>query len=613
MKNWTIALRKTLFSDKIIIAIFILLFFFIALSQRESKYFILLDNFIKVLFLQFFLFIPGFYFLKLLNKRYFNNNIAILLSCPVSILIFGLIFIVLQVFNSPPFIYSLISGGFIITLISLAYKRRLLGEIFKVDNVYKYGLLLILIGAIIAVCFVSVNASIPKFDIYGWKDIAGRGLPPLLPADNNLQYLTAMVFTKNLPPWTGGVWTMGDRPPLMGIINSILALSTLNNENYFFWYYQIVGIVLNILFILPCAVISKRIFKDPKVFYLVPIAVLLNVFIFLNIYYTWPKLMGAYFPLVSVVLLLNKKIGYLTMSIAGILWGLAFLAHGGAILSLPILFLLCIIFLIKLKKIKYVIPFIVFFLLLQSPWRIYKKLHPDINTDRLIYHYIPTHYFPDKPVITISNLSKVINDFFEEYPLEKQLERRFKGLKSLINENSIYTAFKSLLAGNLMIYYGNLHYQEFFHPIIALGEFQILLCIPILLYFIIAYFLFKQKGTLYNFNIKLLSFFFSFVILSYIFNVFIKWEQSDVNHALPYTELVFGIMIVSGISFSLIKTIRIFSFSLIVCRFVYYVFSSSLYHRFQILDFFNIAVISGVVIMIYLSQYYIRSHLARLT
>jgi len=517
----------------------------------------------------------------------------------VSILLFGSIFTVLKVLNSPPFVFSLINGGLIVTLISLAYKRRLLGEIFKVDNVYKYGLLLILIGATIAICFVSVNTTIPKYDISGWTKIAERGLSPSLPADNELQYRTAEVFIKNLPPWTSGVWTMGDRPPLMGVINSILILSTFNDKVYFYWHYEIIGIVLNILFILPCSVISKRIFKEPKVFYAVPLAVLLNVFIFVNIYYTWPKLMSIYFILVSIVLFLYKKIGYLTMSIAGILWGLTSLSHGGAIFSLPILFFLCIVFLIKLKKIKYIIPFIVFFLLLQSPWIIYKKLNPTIDTNHLIYHYIPTEKFPGEPIKTISS-------FFKEYPIEKQLEHRFKGLKELIKKNCIYAACRSLLTGNLMIYYDDLNRREFHRPIIAIGEFQILLCIPILLYFIIVYFLFKQEKILSNFNIKLISFFFCFVILSYIFNVFLKWVER-VNHCLPYLELILAVMIVSGISFSLVKPIRIFSFSLIIIRFLYYVIDSSLNLKFQIFDFFNVAVITGVVIMIYLSQYHIKS------
>jgi len=601
-KTKTISFRNTLFSKKIIInylALFTILIFSIVLSGKGSKYLILLDTFIKILFFQFFLFIPGFYFLKLLNKKYFNNNISILLSCSASILVFGLIFLVLQFFNSPPFVYLIINGGFIFTVISLAYKRRLLCEIFRINNIYKYGLLLVLIGSIITLCFVSVNTNIPKLDIVDGSNIATRGIFSL-PVDNVIPYRTAIVFIENLDPWATHYWTMGDRPPLMGIVNSIWALSTLNKNNYVFWYYQIVGTVLNIIFILPCAAISKRIFKDPKVFYIVPVAILLNVFIFINIYYTWPKLMGSYFALISIALLLNKKIGYLSMSIVGILWGLGALSHGGAILSLPIMFVLCVVFLIKLKKIKFIIPFFAFLLLLQSPWIIYKKLHPAINTNHLIVHYIPTEKFPGKPIKTISH-------FFKEVPIEKQLEHRFKGLKDLIRENSIYTAFNSLLTGYLMIYYDGLNGREFFHPITAMGEFQILLCIPILLYFIIVYFLFKQKKILSNFNIKLISFFLSFIILSYIFNVFSKWYQQAINHALPYVELILAIMIVSGISFSLIKTIRIFSFILIIVRFIYYVISSSLYHEFQIFDFFNVAVIIGVAIMIYLSQYYVRS------
>lgn len=66
-------------------------------------------------------------------------------------------------------------------------------------------------------------------------------------------------------------------------------------------------------------------------------------------------------------------------------------------------------------------------------------------------------------------------------------------------------------------------------------------------------------------------------------------------------------MIVTGISFSLVKPIRIFSFSLIIIRFVYYVIDPSLNLKFQIFDFFNVAAITGVVIMIYLSQYHIKS------
>lgn len=574
----------------------ILLLFSASLCFLESKFLILLDNFINVLFFLLFLIIPGFYFLKLLNRRYFTNNIAILLSYPTSIIVFGLIWIVLQTLNSPPFAYALINGCFVIVILSLACKKKLLPKIFKIDEIYKYGLLLVLIGALIAVSFVSVDTENPKLEVR----VSSISKSHSMPHDNRLQYRTAKVFLNKEAPWTDNFWTMGDRPPLMGVINSIWAFSTLNFKHYTSWYFEIVGIVLNILFILPCAVISKRIFNNPKVFYIVPVAIFLNIFIFLNIYYTWPKLMGAFFPLASVVLLLIKKrIGYLTMFIVGILWSLAALAHPGAMLSFPVLFLFYFIFSFKLNKLKYIIPFFVSFLLLQTPWIIYKKHHPKIDTNNLVILFIPSENFPDNPIKTISN-------FLKEYPVKKQLEHRFNRIKEFIKRNNIFGAPGSLFSGNLKKYYKNLYKREFFNPAVAMGELQILLCIPILMYFFISYF-FKHKKISPSLNIRLLSFFFFFIILSYAFNVFIKWKDSY-NHTLPYVELIFGIMIFSGISFSLNKSIRILSFSFIIIRFIYYLINSPLSYKFQFFDIFNILVVLGVIVTICLSQFYIRRH-----
>jgi len=170
----------------------ILLIYSAALYFLESKFLILLDNFINVLFFLLFLIIPGFYFLKLLNKKYFTNNIAILLSYPTSIIVFGLVWIVLQTLNSPPFAYALINGCFVIVILSLAYKKKLLRKIFKIDAIYKYGLLLLLIGALMAVSFISVNTENPKLEVR----VSSISKRHSLPHDNRLQYRTAKVFLK---------------------------------------------------------------------------------------------------------------------------------------------------------------------------------------------------------------------------------------------------------------------------------------------------------------------------------------------------------------------------------------------------------------------------------
>ncbi|UCC39468.1 MAG: hypothetical protein JSV96_17060 [Candidatus Aminicenantes bacterium] len=558
----------------------------------------LIKSILKILYFLLFLFIPGFYFLKILNRKYFNNNISILLSCPTSIFIFGLLFLLLQILSSPPIIYSVLIGGFITSLLLIAYKKGLINELFRISRIYHYAILLILIGAIINVCFVSIGNESAN-DISSWehsRNIADRGLHTL-PGDNYAPYQTATVFIKNSKPWVTKNWTMGDRPPLMGVINCIWSHFTLNSENYSFWNYEIVGIVLNILFILPCTIISSRFFRDPHVYYIVPIAILLNTFVFLNIYYTWPKLMEAFFILLIIALFMNKRIGYLSMSIAGILAGMGLLSHGLAILSLPILLTLSMIVLFKLKSLKHLVPFIGFILLLQSPWIAYKKLHPSINTNHLLYHYIPTEKYPDDPIRTLTN-------FFKKVPIKEQLEHRCELIKKVVS-NNMNRAFKSLLTGRVIGYYKRTEMREFLFPIVAIGEFQILFCIPVLSYLTICYFLLKRKEAFLNFNFKLIALFFSFIILSYLFNAFIKWDIST-NHTLPYAELIIGISIISGISFSLLKPIRILSFSLIVAHFCYYVIRSAQRQGFQIFDFYNLSIIVGIIILFYVSRNFVR-------
>jgi len=257
--------------------------------------------------------------------------------------------------------------------------------------------------------YVVVNMTEPQKNI-NWWTIANRDLHNL-PPDNNLQYDTAKTFANYRKPWSWGPnrFNMGDRPPLMGVLNSITALTLLIPRDYSFWYYEILGIILNILFLLPLVYIVNKLFKDSKVVYFVPLAVLFNVFMFLNIYYTWPKLFGAYFILLSVAFLMHKKMSILTASIAGGLCGLGNVTHSAAVLSLPMLFVFYSIYLfakLKLNYFKFVAVFVGVFLLVNLSWVIYKQAHPEINTSRLIYHYMPDDYQPG-----ISSLENIMRSF----------------------------------------------------------------------------------------------------------------------------------------------------------------------------------------------------------
>jgi hypothetical protein len=317
MKNY---LEIALNNQRKLLPLVIITVFLIASKMwvTHSKYVVLFGTTFKILLFLFALFVPGFFLLKLLKKNYFDNNTAFLLAAPTSITLFSIIFIILQIFKSPPLWYFVFNIGVTILIISMAYKNKITKEILYIDNTLKYGFILIVIGAVMATSYIAVNTDNPTQEVNTWTIPANRGFNHL-PSDNGLQYDTAMVFANYRQPWSWGLhdWTMGDRPPLLGVVNATIALSlatpaallfNLKPIVYPFWYYEIIGIVLNLLFILPLTFLARKVFNNEKTIYFVPLAVLLNGFIFLNIYFTWPKLLATYFALLSIAFLFSRPI-----------------------------------------------------------------------------------------------------------------------------------------------------------------------------------------------------------------------------------------------------------------------------------------------------------------
>jgi len=334
----------------------------------------------ELLIFQILLIIPGFFFLLMIGKRHFNNNLAFLLSIPTTITIFCLTFILLYCFKSPPAIYLIVNSSILGLLCLIAYRKKFIKELSNINKLYKYSSLVILIGCITAASFVAVNFDNPR-DIDSWTIASGRGFVELA-VDNNLQFQAAEVFSDYREPWADEEWTMGDRPPLVGVLFSIIILTFFKPLNlaYSFWDYQLFGILLNSLFLLPLTIIIQKIFKNQKTVYLILAAVFLNVFVFINIYFTWPRLIGVYFVLVTIVLLWkNGKIKILDMIIAGALMALGALSHGHVFLCIPILFILYSIIAFKKLRFRYIFHVLFFFIsffLFQSPWYYYKKVHP---------------------------------------------------------------------------------------------------------------------------------------------------------------------------------------------------------------------------------------------
>ncbi|WP_420266751.1 hypothetical protein [Candidatus Magnetominusculus dajiuhuensis] len=558
-----------------------------------TRYIVLLLIVLKVLLLLSLLFIPGFLLLKLIKKHYFSNDEAFLLAAPASIIVYVLIFIPLYCVKSHFIWYLIFNCAFVISVTAAAYRKKMVAEILRIGPALKYGFLMVALSSVIALSFVSVNMANPEKELNNWVAVGHRGLHDL-PGDNNLQYDTATVFAQYKPPWVfpDHKWTMGDRPPLLGVLNSIIMLS-LNKRPYSFWNYLIVGITLNSLFLLPLSVLAKRIFNRPAAAYLAVISVFLNVFIFINVYFTWPKLFAVFFLLTLIVYLWDRELSPTTASIGGAVCALGALSHGNVLLTLPVVILSYIAFAAIRGKKTYLLYFFVSFLILYSPWSLYKIRHPEINTSNLIGHYIPAGKHSE-------SLYQRVSDFIQDYPIEKQLERRVAFLLGAIRENRIYETLRVLQSGDIAGYLNGVYPGVFYHPVTALGEMQVLLTIIMLIFYIIKS-LYRKKAT--PFDIKTLAAFIFLAILSYAFNVLIKWTPPN-THELPYTELIILIAAVSGVTFSFGVALRWFSFGWIFLNFTYYVIASSLRHEFAVFDFFNIVVFMVVAAMVWLAHYF---------
>jgi hypothetical protein len=477
-------------------------------------------------------------------------------------------------------------------------------DIAKINITLKIGLVLIYIASIMGLSFLYVNISHPDKEINDWKFAANRGFHNM-PCDNDLQFATAKVFLKHRQPWKRrskrGQWTMGDRPPLMAVVYSIY--SKLLRSNCF-WRYQIVGTILNSLFFLPLFLLSCRLFRKINIAFYLSISVLLNCFIFLNIYYTWPKLFGVFFSLLSIALIVYNKENYFTIPIHGSLWGLSALCHGAVLLSIPAF--LIFYFLKRYKQIKlhivlYAIIFFIFFFLIQSPWIMYKKQHPDINTYRLVYKYLPKDYRPK--YFSSKNTKEAFLLFFNNVSFKTQIKRRLNNIKDvLLKRNNLSNTIKSLSNGsNWDDHFKDLYKKEFFYPITAIGELPILLSLITIIYYLIL--CLKVKHKIINFNNKSILFLATIIIFSYIFNIFLKWEIA-VNHELPYLELIIAIVITSGIAISSNAIVRLILLTFIFLRFSYYIIFASLINYFQVFDFFNIIIFLCILFLFCLAAYF---------
>lgn len=587
--------------------LFVLFIIIIAFSGWESKYIALYIFLAYLLFLFSVLTIPGFLLLRIYAEKIFDLNQAFLLSIPVTIILFSLVFIPLQALKAPMGVYCAFFLLLILVLLFPLGGHKLIGEIFTINAQMKYGVFFVIIGSMICMCFVSVGLKNPITDLKSQWQIAYRNGFVDLPCDNGLQWDTTDVFNHHRPPWrweprTMHSWTMGDRPPLMAVVNSIIAFLTLTAGKYVFLQYQILGTLLNMLFFLPLLYFIRNLFKKRNIDYIIVACLFLNIFVFLNIYYTWPKLFGVYFLLLAVVIVMahiKEKTNLIIAGASGALWGLGCLSHGGSLLSLPILLIIYIVYTLIKKRFRFapLIIFVASFFIIQMPWNLYKIINPSIDSNNLIYQYIPVED-PDHVGHTKQNHIKELRMFLQTTPFSQQVEQRMKNFIEFYKGSQFSESFNALTSGDWENYLSGRYAYKFYFYFSAIGEILIVLALIAILIFT-ANIIIKKRIPNAEINPVVIVVFIVYIIMSYCMNVLGKWTYT-INHALPYFELIISMTIFYGLCLSSIRAIKLLSVFLCFLEFGYFVIVGAMYKKYFVLDFYLVMVfvLIGVVFFV---------------
>ena len=135
----------------------------------------------------------------------------------------------------------------------------------------------------------------------------GRRNPHELPVDNLLGWVASLTWSRHLAPETlqPTPWHLGDRGPLLAVLHSFF-YRALDPGREDLPHYIRLAVVLNASFASALFVLLRR-WSSAAVAWSCAALVALNPWTFLNIYYTWPKLFGAFFVIGAVALLWSNE------------------------------------------------------------------------------------------------------------------------------------------------------------------------------------------------------------------------------------------------------------------------------------------------------------------
>lgn len=275
------------------------------------------------------LFLPGYVLLDLLTKT-FTVEERIALSFFVTIPGYSLAVLLGALFSAPWYVLAV--ADFSLVAVSLVFfvRRRLYRGLMHADLLGIEATLIVFVFSLLFVALPFQTASLSvSMKIQSFVHTADP--------DNYLPYRVAQFVVNHLDPRRQEFladWTIADRTPLMGLAAAFfLQVYHVNVPSGILWtlptvvqgnsyqFFQIIGSFLNSLIMLGAYTFLKEEFNR-KTGAVTTVLLLLNSFVLLNISYTWPKNLAAYFVLISYYLLLKRRPFW-----SGFAGALAFLSH----------------------------------------------------------------------------------------------------------------------------------------------------------------------------------------------------------------------------------------------------------------------------------------------
>lgn len=351
------------------------------------------------------------------------------LSMPTTAVMVGALFLVLQVSAAPNLVFTglvgVIYGGILLAVGRRPVTRAALRR-FVLD--YRHAWLFALLVPLAAMTYLSVGLGAAG-DLHDWMRAAYRGLHQL-PVDNDLSWLVSETWRDRRAPNAlfFGIWTIGDRGPLYGLLHSFF-YRALEPEAASYVNYVRLGAVLNAFYVVPLFLWLRRLCHDDRLASATVVLVALNPWFLLNVYFTWPKLLGAAFLLAAVfVLWTEERPGSYQYIAAGTLFGLGILSHASHALSFPMfcLFTLaCYARSASERRQALLMPLAI--LVLLAPWILYKHFYSPET-----YNLVTMHYLDGKNLGGYGEpLLENVKAFLEAHPIGDQIRERLNQLRDL--------------------------------------------------------------------------------------------------------------------------------------------------------------------------------------